>query len=76
MTVVGHEGLISRVINNFLSNAIRHTPSGKPSQFLSKLRGRGADQCGNEGSRILDDDMARIWTQFYRSDRTGKSELV
>lgn len=74
MTVVGHEGLISRVINNFLSNAIRHTPSGKTIAISVEAQGEEAlISVENEGSRILDDDMARIWTQFYRSDRTGKS---
>lgn len=74
-TVIGHEGLVNRVISNFLSNAIRHTPPGKTITVSTDDRGEWVEiSAANQGSQILEGDLQKIWTQFYRGEeRSSKS---
>lgn len=74
-TVVGHKGLISRVISNFLSNAIRHTEIGHEIVVAVDSDGQTAKvSVENQGSPISDQDRKRIWNQFYRGEaRTSRA---
>lgn len=75
LLVVGHKGLISRVITNFLSNAIRHTENGKAIVIAVSSNGRRAEiSIENQGEPIAEADRKRIWDQFYRAEaRTSKA---
>lgn len=67
--VVGHEGLIGRVISNFLTNAIDHTDEGKAISLCMKAEENGVSlSIENEGKHIDKMDMEKIWDQFYRAD--------
>jgi len=72
--VVGHRGLISRVITNFLSNAIRHTGNGHEIQITITSNGQRAEvSIENQGKPISEEDRKNIWNQFYRVEaRTSK----
>ncbi|MBB6218352.1 signal transduction histidine kinase [Anaerosolibacter carboniphilus] len=73
--VVGHKGLISRVITNFLSNAIRHTENGHVIVITVRSNGQAAEiSVENQGSPISEEDRKKIWDQFYRVEaRTSKA---
>ncbi len=73
--VVGHKGLISRVITNFLSNAIRHTEKGHAIVIAVKGDGQTAEiSVENQGNLLSEEDKRRIWDQFYRVEsRTSKA---
>nr|WP_312579239.1 HAMP domain-containing sensor histidine kinase [Sedimentibacter sp.] len=73
--VMGHEGLISRVITNFLSNAIRHTENGHEIAISVKHNGKTAKiSVENQGNPISEEDKKKIWNQFYRAEaRTSKT---
>lgn len=73
--VVGHKGLISRVITNFLSNAIRHTEN--EHAIIITLKGNRQTveiSIENQGNQISEEDRKKIWGQFYRVEaRTSKA---
>ncbi|MBZ9626465.1 HAMP domain-containing histidine kinase [Clostridium sp. FP2] len=73
--VVGHKWLISRVITNFLSNAIRHTENGYAIVITTRCNGETAEiSIENQGNQILEEDRKKIWDQFYRVEaRTSKA---
>lgn len=73
--VVGHKGLISRVITNFISNAIRHTENGYGIIITIKDNGQTAEvSVENQGNLISEEDRKKIWDQFYRIEaRTSKA---
>ena len=73
--VVGHRGLISRVITNFLSNAIGHTENGHTIVVAVKCNEHTAEiSVENQGNPISEEDRKKIWNQFYRAElRTSKA---
>ncbi|WML33501.1 HAMP domain-containing sensor histidine kinase [Clostridium sp. OS1-26] len=73
--VIGHRGLISRVITNFLSNAIRHTENGHAIVIAIRCDGQTAEiSIENKGNLIPEEDRKKIWNQFYRVEaRTSKA---
>lgn len=73
--VVGHKGLISRVISNFLSNAIQHTENGHQIKIAIRSNGERAEiSIENQGNPISEEDRKKIWHQFYRVEvRTSKA---
>jgi len=73
--VVGHKGLISRVITNFLSNAIRHTENGHAIIITVIDNGQTAEiSVENQGNLISEEGRKRIWEQFYRVEaRSSKA---
>lgn len=73
--VVGHKGLISRVITNFLSNAIRHTENGQAIVITVSGNGQTVEiSVENQGNPLAEEDRKKIWDQFYRAEaRTSKA---
>ncbi|MBZ2174648.1 HAMP domain-containing histidine kinase [Schnuerera sp. xch1] len=73
--VVGHKGLISRVIVNFLSNAIRHTEKGHEIVIAMRCNEKTVEvSVENQGNPISEEDKEKIWDQFYRVEaRTSKA---
>ncbi|MGB0682261.1 MAG: NahK/ErcS family hybrid sensor histidine kinase/response regulator [Magnetovibrionaceae bacterium] len=63
--------LLSRVVRNFLSNAIRYTESGKV--LLGCRRRRDGIEIGvwDTGPGISEDDKLRIFEEFRRLDNAG-----
>ncbi|APC80087.1 TPA: sensor histidine kinase [Clostridium botulinum] len=73
--VLGHKGLINRVITNFISNAIRHTDYGHSILISVTFNGQTAEiSVENQGNPISEEDRKKIWDQFYRVEaRTSKA---
>lgn len=73
--VVGHKGLISRVIVNFLSNAIRYTEKGHEIVIAMRCNEKAVEvSVENQGNPISEEDKEKIWDQFYRVEaRTSKA---
>lgn len=73
--VIGHEGLVSRVITNLISNAIRHTEDGHEIVIDVRCNGKTAEiSVENQGNLLSEEDRKKIWDQFYRVEaRTSKA---
>lgn len=68
VTVIGHAQLISRVVSNFLSNAIRHTSPGQHIAISIACGTSSAMVCvENMGDPLSDEEIVHIWEQFYRA---------
>lgn len=76
MTVNGDPEQIDSILSNYISNAIDYTPEGGRivvSVVEGKLRYRVSVY--NEGSRIPEEAIHRIWEPFYKVD-TARSRNV
>lgn len=74
--VSGDPYRIEEVINNLLSNAIRHTPLNKTISITLKVQeNKILIEIENEGSFIKDEDLHRIWDKFYKVDKSGNKHL-
>lgn len=58
--------LLRRVIQNFLSNAIRYTPEGRILLGCRRLRGYMRIEVWDTGPGIPDDQLAQIFEEFRR----------
>lgn len=63
------------VINNFITNAIRHTPQGK-NIYVSLAERENFCEVAveNEGSFIEEKLMDKIWDRFYKADKSRSGE--
>jgi signal transduction histidine kinase len=74
-------GLIGRVLDNLVDNAIRHTPhGGSVSVVLQPRTGDLAVTVSDTGGGIPEEDLPRIFDRYYRTgaerkDRTGHAGL-
>jgi signal transduction histidine kinase len=67
-------GLIQRVLENLLRNALKHTPQGGTvSISLDPKPGRVAVSVADTGCGIAEHDLERIFDRFYRSQQ-GEEE--
>jgi two-component system sensor histidine kinase VanS len=74
--VYGDPYRIEEVINNLVSNALRHTPLNKTIVItLMAKEDKMLVQIENEGSFIEDEDLDRIWDKFYKADKSGNKHL-
>ncbi len=66
--------LVSRVLRNFLSNAMRYTPSGDILLGCRRLRNGVAVQVWDKGIGVPEDKMTEIFEEFHRlgADTHGK----
>lgn len=68
-TVFADQKKIEQVLTNLLSNALRFTrEKGAVTMQLSEQDGRAHVSIANEGERLTEDHLARIWERFYRTD--------
>ena len=76
IVVCGDPSRIEEVMNNLISNAIRHTPINKAITITLKTK---ADkmfvEIENEGSFIGSEDLDRIWDKFYKVDKSGNKHF-
>jgi two-component system sensor histidine kinase VanS len=74
--VYGDPYRIEEVINNLISNALRHTPPNKTISITLKTQeDKILTQIENEGSFIENQDIDRIWDKFYKADKSGNKHL-
>ncbi|MPM89127.1 Adaptive-response sensory-kinase SasA [bioreactor metagenome] len=65
--------MAKQVFINYLTNAIDHTPEGKSIRIWWEQRdGKVILSVYNEGSTIEESDLSKIWTAFYKVDRSRK----
>lgn len=63
--------LLRRILQNFLSNAIRYTNSGRVLVGCRRLKDSTRIEVWDTGPGIPDSDQMRIFTEFERLERTG-----
>lgn len=63
---------IEQVVLNLLSNAIRHAEENSviTISIYRSSAGKVTTTIENVGSPIADEDLSRIWDQFYRAERS------
>ena len=78
LTALGNGKLIVRVISNFLSNAVRHTPKGGTIRISTTVSdGTVTVRVENEGKPLPSEAQKHVFEQFYRvhPDKGGGSGL-
>ena len=59
---------LEHIFNNFITNAVKHTrPDGRIEVTLKKHGDGCRLSVFNEGERIKEEDLSKIWTEFFTS---------
>ena len=67
--VLADDGRLRQVIDNLLSNAVKHTPDGAPvTVTVTSSAGRGELSVADAGPGLTQDQAARVFERFYRTD--------
>ncbi len=62
---------IGRVLNNLITNALRHTPSGGEINVLARRTESGVEvSVSDTGEGIQPDDLPKIFDSFYRGEKS------
>ncbi|MCM1159386.1 MAG: cell wall metabolism sensor histidine kinase WalK [Bacteroidales bacterium] len=73
--VWGDEFMIEEVYTNYLTNAIHYTPEGGNVYISMEQKGTILRiNVFNEGSRIPEDELEKIWIKFYKVDKARTRE--
>lgn len=80
MDICFDENKMHKVINNLLSNALKHTPKGGDIIVIAKAIVKNEEDyleisVSDTGKGIRPEDIEKIFGRFYQSD-TGKDELI
>ena len=71
--ILADEKLVTNIIANFLSNAIKHTPEGGSITLKVDCDGsRALFSVKNQGTPIDADETERIWDSYYGIKSSGK----
>ncbi len=66
---------IGRVLNNLVSNALRHTPAGGRVQLSARRKDRRIEvSIRDTGEGIREEDLAHIFEQFYRGEKSRRRD--
>lgn len=66
--------MINRVLENLISNAIRHTPEGgRLGIILSEQHGQVHVKICNSGPGIAEDDLPHLFERFYQAPENRRS---
>lgn len=66
----GDEKYITQAVSNYISNAIAHTiTNGNITIFLTQNSENTIFKVYNDGKKIAQEDLKRIWESFYKSDK-------
>lgn len=74
--VVSDENLLSQVVMNYLTNAIRYGPEGGKIVLYAAEEPDGAVTLTvwNEGEALAEEELQKIWEKFYRTDKARSRE--
>ncbi|WP_461207127.1 sensor histidine kinase [Clostridium sp. DL1XJH146] len=68
----GDENRIEKVVNNYMTNAVRYTKSDKNIYVdIAIVNNQVYVEVENEGETIPKEEMEMIWNKFYRIDKSG-----
>lgn len=71
LPVEGDAALLRRVLDNLLDNARKYSPPGSPIRVVARTDALGASVAvADEGTGIAPEDLARLFTPFFRADRS------
>lgn len=71
--VTGNPENLRRAVSNFLMNAYRYTPRGGAVRGSVSRNGRYIIfSVYNDGQKIVEKDMDKIWNSFYQGSRAGR----
>ena len=69
VVVVGDESRLRQVIDNLVSNAVKHTPEGSPVEIrVTTAEGNAVVEVRDHGPGIPAEEQGRIFEPFHRSD--------
>lgn len=75
--VFADEFRIEQVINNFLNNAIRHTPeNGVIRVGAVRTDAKVRIEIENTGSHIDEKDLENIWLKFYKAEKSRSRDVA
>ena len=71
VVVVGDAGRLRQVVDNLITNAVRHTPSGTPVEVrVARSNGAAVVEVEDHGQGIDPAEQAHIFEPFHRADRS------
>lgn len=71
LTGNGDTVILASVVNNYLSNALSHVEGEKRIETsVESVDGKYRVYVFNTGKKIEDKDIDKIWTSFYRADKS------
>ncbi len=63
---------MGQIVENFMTNAIRHTPEGGKIVIRIGMNGETLS-VENEGNRLLPDQLQKVWDTFWQGDASRNS---
>jgi|GEM_PF-757640 len=73
--VIADRKRIGQVLTNLVSNAVRHAPEEGVVELGLRVAGREVEWfVRNEGPRIPEEELPRIWEPFFRGDKARSRE--
>ncbi len=62
---------IGRVLNNLISNALRHTPEGGRIEVRARRTGQVVEVCvSDSGEGVRPEDLPKVFDRFYRGEKS------
>lgn len=70
LVILADYGLIERVINNYIVNALNHLDENKFIRIVGEKKGSGVRiSVFNSGKQISENELKNIWDVFYKVDK-------
>lgn len=76
-TTQANEASVSELMNILIENALKYSPPNTPIKIrIFEQRGRAGFEISNQGERIPEDKLSKLFERFYRADpsRTHSSQ--
>ena len=71
LPAVGDALMLEQAVQNYLSNAVSHIPTGGVIRIYAEPYGEGERLCVyNAGSHVAPEDMENVWQSFFRADKS------